>query len=123
MPWEVSDEVMICASHQILEEDGEREPNHGHNWRIRAFFRADALNDRGLAMDFRVLKANLWEAVAPYDHRHLNDLEAFSSVEPTAEELARIVFSRLQGSLPKSHVRLDRVEVWMTDTGCAVYRQ
>lgn len=121
MPWTASDEAWIAASHQILEADMQPEPLHGHNWRVRVFVRADRLDERGLVVDFRVLKKELAEVLAPYDHRHLNDLPDFQGVETTAEELARLCFQQLAARLDDGRVELDRVEVWMTDTGCAEY--
>ena len=121
MPWIVSDEVMICSSHQILEAGGKRESLHGHNWRVRVFLEAAELDKRGLVADFNEVKAIVWEAVEVWDHRHLNDLDDFQDVEPTAEQLARIACNRLGERLDDGRIRVDRVEVWMTDKGCATY--
>jgi 6-pyruvoyltetrahydropterin/6-carboxytetrahydropterin synthase len=119
--WIVSDEVLICSSHQILEEDGSRETLHGHNWRVRVFVGADQLDHRGLVIDFRTLRAAVWEVVGPWDHRHLNDLPDYRGEEPTAESMARLTFEGLAESLEDGRVWVERVEVWMTETGCASY--
>ncbi len=121
MGWVVSDEVMICSSHQILKGPNQRESLHGHNWRIRVFLHADKLDERGLVIDFGEVKTATWEVVNPWDHHHLNDLDDFAEVEPTAEEMARLTFEGLSSRLDDGRVRVERIEVWMTETGCASY--
>ena len=121
MPWTVSDEIMICSSHQILLENGERESLHGHNWRIRVYVSADRLDKRGLIIDFADLRKAVWKVVGSWDHRHLNDLPDFAETEPSAEEMARLAFEGLAELIDDGRMYMSRVEIWMTDTGCATW--
>ena len=51
-----------------------------------------------MLIDFKVMKKELAEVLERFDHRYLNELEPFSGgVNPTAENLARIIFEELAG--------------------------
>lgn len=98
---------------------------HGHTWTVRAHWRFSELDDGGMGVNFRVLKEALHEhAHAPYDHRHLNDIEPFDTVPPTAENLAREVFRALAAGFDAGpRGRLVRVEVWEGPNSCAAYEE
>jgi hypothetical protein len=53
-------------------------------------------------------------------NRHLNELEAFASLNPSAENVALVV-ARSLPALPAG-VRLARVVVWETPENSATYR-
>jgi 6-pyruvoyltetrahydropterin/6-carboxytetrahydropterin synthase len=122
--YEISAEVTFAASHQIRDEGAELglEPLHGHNFRLEAFVSrpSGALPESGLVMDFLDLEEKLREVVAPYDHRHLNDLPPFDAVIPTTENLAHFFFGELEKRLPDG-VELRRVRVWEAPTYSATY--
>ena len=117
--YRVHDEVMISASHQIPLADGRLEAMHGHNWRIVVHICAATLDGRGLVVDFGEIRQVLWRVVEPFDHRNLDDLPPFDTMPSTAENLARVVAERLAPFVDDGRCRLDQVDVWMTDTGCA----
>ena len=51
------------------------------------------------AAHFKAIKGALKEALERFDHRFLNELEPFASgINPTAENLARIIFDELATS-------------------------
>lgn len=96
---------------------------HGHTWRVRATWVFTGLDDKGMGMNFSVLKRQLdTHIVDVYDHNHLNDLEPFDRLPPTAENLAKAFFQCLQKNYdpgPAGH--LYRVEVWEGSSCCAAY--
>ena len=56
------------------------------------------LDELGMLIDFKVMKKELAAVLECFDHRYLNELEPFSGgVNPTAENLARIIFEELAG--------------------------
>ncbi len=117
----VRDEVLISSSHQIPMPDGTLEPIHGHNWRIVVHIGANHLDPQGLVMDFNHLRASLTEVVDPYDHQHLNDIPPFDTLPSTAENLSKLVAERMAARVENSRIWVERVDVWMTDTGCATW--
>jgi len=96
---------------------------HGHTWTVRVFWSYPSLDDNGMGANFRDLKDVLRREVHDrFDHRHLNDIEPFDRVPPTAENLAREVFVLLRERF-KSRGRLLRVEVWEGPEACATYEE
>lgn len=109
----MSVERVICASHELT-GDGFARPLHGHNWRVRAHVCAGQLNSAGQVMSADSLESELWAVLDPLDHRHLNDLAAFSSVDgapPSAAGLARLIGEQLALRVDDERVRVQRVDV------------
>jgi 6-pyruvoyltetrahydropterin/6-carboxytetrahydropterin synthase len=84
---------------------------------------AAELDETGLVMDFLKLDAMLKEVLAPYDHRHLNDLPPFDRLNPSTENMARFFFERLETRLGRPELELRQVRVWEAPTYCASYRR
>jgi 6-pyruvoyltetrahydropterin/6-carboxytetrahydropterin synthase len=99
---------------------------HGHNWRVRLTVKVDdsALDQVGMGVDFRVVERIANEVVADFEHRYLNELEAFRDRLPTAEHVAHVVATRaaarLKTSAPSACVA--EVELWETPEYRLVYR-
>jgi 6-pyruvoyltetrahydropterin/6-carboxytetrahydropterin synthase len=119
--WEISQETVVAAAHQLRLTPGEGERLHGHNWRIKAVVRAQKLDERGFVLDFADLGRVLRELVEPYEHVFLNEIPPFDDVNPTAENIARVVADNLATRFDDDRVRVARVEVWENDTCCATY--
>jgi 6-pyruvoyltetrahydropterin/6-carboxytetrahydropterin synthase len=119
--WEISQETTVAAAHQLRFAPGEGERLHGHNWRIKAVLRATELDSRGFVVDFNELGSVLRALVEPYEHVFLNDIAPFDDVNPTAENLARVVADNLAARMDDARVRVVRVEVWENDTCGATY--
>jgi 6-pyruvoyltetrahydropterin/6-carboxytetrahydropterin synthase len=121
--WEVSHETVVAAAHQLRFSPGEGERLHGHNWRIKATLRASALAKEGWVVDFYVLGRTLRAIVEPYEHAFLNDIPPFDDLNPTAENLARVVADELATKIEDERVKVVRVDVWESDECCATYHR
>ncbi len=119
--WEISQETCVAAAHQLRFAPGEGERLHDHNWRIKAVVRAKDLDKSGFVLDFNHLGAVLRALVEPYEHVFLNEVVPFDDVNPTAENIARVVADQLAEKLDDDRVTVHRVEVWENDTCCATY--
>ena len=119
--WEISTETVVAAAHQLRLAPGEGERLHGHNWRIKVTVRANKLDSRGFVMDFNELQPALRAMVEPYEHVFLNEIPPFDDVNPTAENIAHIVFDNMSAKLNDDRVRVVRLEVWENDTCAAAY--
>jgi 6-pyruvoyltetrahydropterin/6-carboxytetrahydropterin synthase len=119
--WEISTETVVAAAHRLRNTAGEGERLHGHNWRIRAVVRATALDATGWVLDFNQVAAELRALVEPYEHVFLNEVPPFDDLNPTAENLARVVADALGAKLDDDRVRVVRVDVWENDACCATY--
>ena len=70
---------------------------HGHNYELEVTVRGPLNEKTGTVIDMgRFDDVLRKEVVDRYDHRHLNrDLEEFRTVNPTSEELLRVIWKRL----------------------------
>ncbi|MBL8758221.1 MAG: 6-carboxytetrahydropterin synthase [Phycisphaerae bacterium] len=96
--------AVFSAAHAIVIR-GEREPLHGHDWRVTACLEGPELDADGLLWDFHALEADLGAVIGPWRNANLNESRTFREVNPTAEEVARVVGVGLAAALRS---RLDR---------------
>jgi 6-pyruvoyltetrahydropterin/6-carboxytetrahydropterin synthase len=119
--YEVSVERVFSAAHSLRGYAGCCENLHGHNWRVEATVRATVLDELGLAVDFRVLKQALDDALAPLDHGHLNEIPPFDQTNPSCENIARHLYDQLSAALNNDRVRVARVRVWESEGSSAMF--
>lgn len=110
----------FAAAHAIRGHTRGCENLHGHNYRVRVHVAAEELNELGMVIDFADLKELLSEVLGPFDHRVINEIPPFDRRNTTAELLSRYTFEEVARRLP-ARVRVRRVEVWESDSACAVY--
>ena len=101
----------FSAAHQLKGYDGDCRNLHGHNYEVTVTVNADSLNEIGIALDFKRLKAALDEVISPYDHRNLSELPDFQDVNPTSEVLARTIFRKLSAIINDGRVRVAKVRI------------
>lgn len=107
--FELTVRTEFCAAHAIVIRS-EREPVHGHNWRVMVTVAGKALDDDGLLCDFHDLEANLARIIAPFHNADLNATPPFDRINPTAERVAEHIGRELVKTLPAS-VTLQRASV------------
>ena len=113
----------FAAAHNLRNYQGDCENLHGHNWKVEVTVAARELDEAGLAIDFKVLKKETKRILELLDHRHLNELQPFRTVNPSSENIARFLFEELRKTLDDGNVRVDSIKVWESDNACASYRQ
>ena len=118
MPFQITTTRHFSAAHQLRLYDGSLEPVHGHNWRVSVTVAAEALDSIGVVMDFHELERLVDRIITPWHNRHLNETEAFSKTNPSAENVALHIRTALR--LP-GRVRLRSGEVWETESNSARY--
>ena len=77
-------------------------PNyHGHNYDLIVEVKGDIDPEIGYVIDMKVLSEIIKaEVTERYDHRNLNlDLEEFKNLNPTAENIAVVIWNRLKSKL------------------------
>jgi 6-pyruvoyltetrahydropterin/6-carboxytetrahydropterin synthase len=122
--YEVTVEETFAAGHFLRNYKGKCEHPHGHNYRVRVTLAGQELDKAGLLLDFKDLKQVMKHVIEYLDHRMMNDLEPFTTLNPSAENLAKYFFDQTNERL-KQHtngrVAIKRVTVWETDTSIASY--
>lgn len=114
----------FSAAHAIRGHTRGCQNLHGHNYRVRVHLRASELDALGMVLDFADLKAMMQEIVGPFDHGVINEIPPFDERNTTAELLSQYVFEEVERRLAgQERVRVVRVEVWETETSCAIYER
>ena len=90
--FEIEIDRSFSAAHQLRGYNGDCCKLHGHNYKITVTVRSSELDEIGIALDFKKLKAELDALLAEYDHSNLSELAAFQAVNPTSENLARTIY-------------------------------
>jgi len=111
----------FSAAHNLRQYRGKCERLHGHNWRIDLTVRGDRLDAEGMLLDFGDLKQILAEVLEPFDHAYLNEVPPFDRLQPSSENLARIVAEAVAGRLPAG-VCVAAVSAWESRRCAATYQ-
>ena len=121
--FEISVEETFAAGHALRDYKGKCENVHGHNYRVRVTIEGQQLDSTGLLVDFLDVKRLMGGAIEYLDHRFINDLEPFDKINPSAENIAKYFYDRINVGLRNEvPVRISAIQVWETDTSSAVYR-
>lgn len=119
--YDITTETSFSAAHRLHHYHGPCENLHGHNWLIRATVNCSQLDECGIGIDFKVLKAKLKAIAQTFDHKDLNEVLDPVGLNPSSENMARHIFRLLQESLADWHGTVKRVEVFETPGNCAAY--
>jgi len=83
------------------------------------------LDEIGILIDFREAKRILNSFLDKIDHTVLNDTEYFEKLNPTAENIAMVVYKNISDEIKRisdGKAKVTSVKVWETDDNCAEYR-
>jgi len=122
--FQVTVEDTFAAGHYLRNYRGKCENPHGHNYKVRVTLCGEQLDRAGLLLDFKDLKDVMRETVERLDHQMINDLEPFTVLNPSAENLAKYFYDQTQAKLraaTNGRVRVKDVTVWETETTTATY--
>ena len=122
--YEVTVEAGFSSGHYLRNYKGKCENPHGHNYKVLVTLTGAELDHAGLLLDFKLLKNLLRPVVDRIDHQMINDLEPFTVLNPSAENLAKYFYDQTSeqlSSLTQGRVRVKHVTIWETDTTTATY--
>ena len=119
--YQISVKQHFDAAHALRGYKGKCENLHGHRFEVVVTIQAKELNDIGIAYDFLELKNHLKEILARLDHTSLNDLRTFAKINPSSENIARIIYQKLKARLARARVTLTSVDVWESPENCVRY--
>jgi 6-pyruvoyltetrahydropterin/6-carboxytetrahydropterin synthase len=106
----ISVEAHFRASHQLILQDGSKEASHHHDWHVTADVGSNKLNHIGIVMNFHKLRELLDHVVVELDHTALESISHFQKNNPTAENVAKYIYDKLEPKLPEG-VKLRNIEV------------
>ena len=122
--YEVTVERGFSSGHYLRNYKGKCENPHGHNYKVRITLYGETLDAAGLLLDFRDLKQVMRPVIDRIDHQMLNDIEPFTKINPSAENLARYFYdetNRQLSEMTSGRVRVKDCTIFETDTTTATY--
>jgi len=122
--FQVSVEETFSSGHALRGYKGKCENPHGHNYRVQVTLEGPQLDGIGLLVDFTHLKEVMRTIIKRLDHQFINDLEPFTTVNPSAENMAKYFYDEVSGQLKNLPLgaRVSDVIIWETDTAMAKFR-
>jgi 6-pyruvoyltetrahydropterin/6-carboxytetrahydropterin synthase len=131
--YRVTRELFFCYGHRLLNYEGKCRYLHGHNGKAVITLEAPDLDRLGMVMDFSQIKQVMqtWidttldhkmllcrdDPVIPY-LRQLGEPFHLLDVNPTAENIARLIFGYAQ----QQGFPVVEVSLWETENSFAAYR-
>ena len=114
----------FSAAHHLRGYEGRCARPHGHNYRVVVEVCATELDAVGLAVDYYAVKALLGAVIDVWDHRDLNTLPPFDTINPSAEHMAAHLYRTLSAApLFSDVVSLRSVTLWECDDFCVRYTE
>jgi len=131
----VKEQFQFAAAHRLhvdaLSDEKNREvfgkcnnpSGHGHNYRLEVAVRAP-IDKQGDTLNVETLDRVVDETVInALDHKHLNkDVPQFADINPSVENIAKVIHEMLSPAVQSLGVKLDEVTVWETDKTMCTYR-
>jgi len=122
--FEVTVDDSFAAGHYLRNYKGKCENPHGHNYKVRVTLAGRELDKAGLLLDFKDLREVMKPTIDRLDHQMINDLEPFTVLNASAENLAKYFYDEANKRLDHAtggRVRVKQVTVFETDSTTATY--
>jgi 6-pyruvoyltetrahydropterin/6-carboxytetrahydropterin synthase len=113
----------FASAHTLRNYPGACSRMHGHNWKVELEAVATSLDEVGMGIDFKEMKKAAREVGDELDHRYLNDLEPFTEINPTAENIAAYMYREISKRLNSETIRVSALTLWETDRACVRYSE
>lgn len=111
-------ETVIDSAHQLRNYVGKCKNIHGHSWMLKVWIQGvdDIKDEVGILFDF----GNIKIIQEKLDHKFINDIEPFTTINSTAENLSLFILRELK----KMNNLLEyRVRIYETYVGKKTYCQ
>ena len=118
--FELGADAFFGARHFVT-MGGIQGPPHHHSFRVEALMETSQQDSDGVVLGFGVARKLIEDIVAGYNETLLNTIEPFTEVQPTSENIAKVIFERLKAQLGGDQIRLKQVRVWESPTNSASY--
>ncbi|MFA6997821.1 MAG: 6-carboxytetrahydropterin synthase QueD [Victivallaceae bacterium] len=111
----------FAAAHQLRGYQGNCSALHGHTWKVKVVLQANDLDEIGIAVDFRKLKAVMDEVLGELDHTNIAELERFRNINPTSENIAKSIYQMVGEKINSDTVKVVKVKVYESPETSATY--
>jgi len=122
--YEITVEDTFAAGHYLRNYKGKCENPHGHNYKVRITLAGQKLDQAGLLVDFKDLREVMKRTIDRLDHKMINEVEPFTELNPSAENLAKYFYDETTQKLDRAtagRVHVKNVTIFETETTTATY--
>ncbi|MDR0616091.1 MAG: 6-carboxytetrahydropterin synthase QueD [Synergistaceae bacterium] len=110
-------EFTFDAAHNLIKYHGKCERLHGHTYRMSVVIKG-VPDEEGMIVDFLEIKRIVnEEIISKFDHAYLNDILG----QPSAENVARFSFEKLDPLICGKNYALHQVEVWESPSSSVIF--
>ncbi|MEO8216495.1 MAG: 6-carboxytetrahydropterin synthase [Acidobacteriota bacterium] len=116
-------EARFEAAHNLRSYRGTAEPLHGHSYRVvvELTSKSGGLDSDSIAVDFVSAKSHLESLAKKLDYGYINDVEPFTGINPSAENIAAWFHRELSQSLEHEDAIVRSVTLWEGPTNHVTY--
>ena len=111
----------FSAAHKLCGYVGDCSKLHGHNWKVTVLVQSKKVDNIGISIDFRKLRAQLDYILKELDHSDLNTIEGFKKINPTSENIAEYIYNKLAKKIKTKDVKLAKIIISESDNSGAAY--
>ncbi len=117
-------EARFESAHYLREYRGISEPLHGHSYKVEADLaaRGGGVDSDAIAVDFVSAKRKLEILAKKLDYGCINDIPPFTTVNPSAENIAEWFAGELQGAVDDENAVVVAVTIWEGPVNSVTYR-
>ena len=115
--YEIHVKDQFTATHALKGYDGNWAGRHGHTWEVEATICCTRLNRLGIGIDFKDVKEVIQDVLGRLGDTNLNEVAEFGSINPTSENLAKLLYTELATRLNTAHVNVKKMTVFESP-GC-----
>jgi len=116
---ELGTEVFFNARH-FVSRGGKSGPIHPHSWRVGVVIRIESDPHHSPAIGYAEIKELIYKGVHPFRNTLLNAIPPFDQIQPTTENIARVLFCNLETELTVLGAEPKSVTVWESPTNFAM---
>jgi len=121
--YEVTIKQSFSAAHTLKDIGSMCEKLHGHNFVVEVTVSSSQLTDAGILIDFKILREWTEELLRELDHRYLNEVDYFKNINPSAENIAKLIFDRIAEKAKRHNLDMSQVTVWESEDARASYSE
>ena len=117
-------EARFESAHYLREYRGISEPLHGHSYKVEADLaaRGGGIDGDAIAVDFVSAKRKLEALAKTLDYGCINDIPPFTTINPSAENIAEWFASELQNAVSDEDAVVVAVTIWEGPVNSVTYR-
>jgi len=114
----------FIAQHYMIGGDfGPENHPHSHVYRVEIRLTGATLDRHGFLVDIDPLSAGLEEVLASVRDKTLNDLPEFQGLNPSIENLARVLCRAFRSRIREVRLSEIRVTIWESASAWAAYTE